>query len=201
MGDFTMGGLTSGQTDPKVTTVSGRYSLRGAARNAPREVEFAFSAPLNWRASSEGALLWIQSESGFYFDFDSERGPYFVRSDHPGIVYRNPVSELYALQSLEACLRWRDMANPSRHRTAEHEGHIVKVYANPPEWGASSRIVTDVETGIVLQVTLEGAKGRFELSTRLSAVTEGVDTRMFSWHGRTRSFEGGHVRSLPSTER
>ena len=138
----------------------------------------------------------IQNESGFYFDFENVHGPYFVPGSHSGIVYRNPVPELFALQSLESCLLWREMSSLSRQELVEYGSREAYFYENPSEWGANSGIVTDVETGVVLQIILESARGRVELSTFSLSVTPRADIEVFSWHGPTRSFEGAQVKPL-----
>jgi len=184
-GDFVIDGRTAANSG--VRTLRGRYVLRGAARNAPREAEFAFSVPDMWLARSPAEHLWLSNPQGFYFDFDPGSGPYFVPANEP-VVYRNPVPELFALESLEACRSWLARTGaPPEGRPSDLAGRAVQVYDSRDEWGVCS-ISVDVETGAVLRVSCDGRRGRLELLVSGFEATEGVSPGEFGWRGPTRNY-------------
>jgi hypothetical protein len=149
-----------------------------------------------WLARSAEGFVWIANPTGFYFDFDQQSGPYFVRLTDAAIVYRNPVPELFALQSLDACEDWLGYRTDSAvRRPAEYAGRPVEVHDAETSWGAST-ITTDVETGAVLRVIRDGPRGRLELAISAFEVTTGVQLEEFSWTGPVRAFDGARVHSL-----
>lgn len=175
----------------------GVYRLRGAVHGAPRDVAYAFSPPHSWYAYDGSRPLWVESSHGFYWDFGNPDGPYFVGRDEPAIVYRNPVPELFALESLDATLRWLDMVHgPSERTRTDYDGRPSATFRNNALWGDQSKIVCDVGTGMVMQVTFAGMRGLLELTCSSFRVASGTEEDPFTWREQSRPFDGPRVQEL-----
>jgi hypothetical protein len=196
MSSFTMS-FGDGAVSGYEGMVSGVYHLRGAVEHAPRDVTFAFRPPWCWYAHDGVRPLWIENEDEFYWDFDESAGPLFTTRVGPGIVYRNPIPDLYALESLTATLRWLDApAETSGPISGEFAGRRGLTYRNASAWGQRSEIVCDEETGAILRLEYEGLRGPKSLHCSMFHCTDTVDPNRFKWDGPRRPFDGPHVANL-----
>ena len=154
-----MGPGTGGSIVRREVAIRATYSLMGSAAGAPRTITYWRLGP--WlRAEQDGRVLWLDGPTGVMAGLTSGS----LTRIEDGALFRHPVPELGALESVDHAAAWLGIQSaPSGRASETHQATGVRCLVRT--WPDRLRVAADQGTGFVLDLSGSGLRGPVAIHT------------------------------------